>query len=303
VREVAASLDKPVRFVTEGDDTEADKAVVEALFEPLLHVIRNALDHGVENASVRAAAGKPPIATLTLRAERRGEQVVIEVQDDGAGIDVARVRQVAAERGVATAEALAQLSDAQTIDLIFAAGFSTATEVTSVSGRGVGMDAVRAVIERLGGKVTVDSITARGSTIRFSLPFTVMMTRVMTVEAGGQVFGVPLDAVIETVRTGLDSIAPIGAARAFMLRNRTLPLLDLPQMLGAQQTPPGGDVNIVVVEAAGERMGLQVDRIGEPMDVMLKPMEGLLASAAGIAGTTLLGDGRVLLVLDLNDLV
>ena len=176
--------------------------------------------------------------------------------------------------------------------------------MTSVSGRGVGMDAVRAVIERLGGKVVVETVAGEGSTVRFSLPFTVMISRVMTVEAGGQVFGVPLDAVVETARIGRNAVTLIGAAKVFVLRDRTLPLLDLGQMLGALETTSSAEsVSVIIVNAAGERMGLQVDRVGEPLDIMLQPLGGLLAGARGIAGTTLLGDGRVLLVLDLNDLV
>ncbi len=308
VREIAASLGKPARLVVEGDETEADKVVVEALFEPLLHVLRNALDHGVEPAQARARAGKPEIATVQLRAGRRGEHVVVELEDDGAGVDVARVRQVAAQRGVA--DALAAMDDGAVIDLIFAPGFSTAAEVTGLSGRGVGMDAVRTAIERLGGRVEVESRPGLGTTVRFILPFTVMITRVMTVEAGGQPFGVPLEAVVETVRIPRDRIAPVGAARAFVLRDRTIPLVDLAEALGQRgdgeaHTPEAktADANVLIVTVAGALGGLEVDRFGERMDVMLKPMEGLLAGMPSVAGTTLLGDGRVLIVLDLQELL
>ncbi|WP_334162492.1 chemotaxis protein CheA [Phenylobacterium sp.] len=303
VREMVVGLGKPARLVTEGDATEADKAVVEALFEPLLHVLRNALDHGVEPAEERAAAGKPPSATIVLRAHRDGDQVVVEVEDDGRGIDVGRVREVAARRGVADPEALAALSDEEAVNLVFAPGFSTAAEVTSLSGRGVGMDAVRTAVERLGGRVRIASRAGEGTTVRFMLPFTVMMSRVMTVEAGGQVFGIPLEAVIETVRVPRGRIVPVGAAQAFVLRDRTAPLIDLGEVLGQPGAASGDEANVVVATAAGQIVGLRVDRLGERMDVMLKPIGGLLSGAPGVAGATLLGDGRVLLVLDVAELL
>ncbi len=303
VREMVVSLGKPAHLITEGDDTEADKAIVESLFEPLLHVLRNALDHGVEPTAVRTAAGKPASATVRLSAAREGDHVVVEVSDDGAGVDVARVRAVAEHRGVASAEALAEMNDEAVIDLVFAPGFSTAAQVTALSGRGVGMDAVRSSVERLGGKVTLMSRLGEGSTVRFTLPFAVMMTRVLTVEAGGQMFGIPLDAVLETVRIDRANITPIGAARAFVLRNRTVPLIDLAQALGEREQLQTGEANVVVASAGGQLGGLEVDRLGERLDVMLKPMAGLLAGMPGIAGTTLLGDGRVLIVLDLQALL
>ena len=303
VREMVVALDRPARLVTEGDDTEADKAVVESLFEPLLHVLRNALDHGVESVEDRAAAGKPPSATITIRARREGDRVLVEVQDDGRGIDVAHVAEAAVARDLVTPAALETMSEDEVRALIFAPGFSTAKTVTALSGRGVGMDAVRSVVERLGGRVSVESTPGAGALVRFSLPFTVMMTRVMTVEAGGQVFGIPLEAVIETVRLPRERIMPVGGARAFVHRDRTIPLIDLAQTLGERRKNAENEVNVVVATASGHLGGLEVDRLGERMDVMLRPLGGLLAATPGVAGATLLGDGRVLLVLDLEALL
>jgi two-component system, chemotaxis family, sensor kinase CheA len=300
VRELAQSLGKSVRLITEGETTEADKAVVEALFEPLLHVIRNALDHGIEGAEERRAAGKPAVAAIRLRAAREGEHVIVEVADDGRGVDLAKVRQVAAQRQVASVDALAQMTERELAELIFAPGFSTASAVTGVSGRGVGMDAVRSAVARMGGRVGIRSRTGHGTNVVFTLPFTVMMSRVMTVEAGDQVFGIPFESVVETVRIPRSQIHRVGAAEAFVLRDQTVPLLSLADALDLVR--PGDDrspeANIVVTTAHGQLGALEVDRFGEPMDVMLKPMEGLLAGAGGVAGTTLLGDGRVLIVLD-----
>ena len=304
VREMVLSLGKPAHLVTEGDETEADKVVVESLFEPLLHLLRNALDHGVESPAVRMAAGKPAAATIVLRARRSNDNVIVEVEDDGAGVDVARVRAVASERAVVPLETLEAMSDPEVLDLIFAPGFSTAAQVTQMSGRGVGMDAVRTAVERLGGRVVMESRAGAGATVRLTLPFAIMMSRVLTVEAGGQLFGIPLEAVLETVRMPRSEIRPVGAARAFVLRNRTMPLIDLADALGDTPGPTSADpVNVVVALAGGRLGGLEVDRLGERLDVMLKPMEGLLAGMRGIAGTTLLGDGRVLLVLDLQELL
>lgn len=305
VREMVATLGKPARLVMEGEATEADKAIVENLFEPLLHILRNAFDHGVEDAQERARAGKSPSATVTLRARRDGDRVVVEVEDDGRGVDVQRVRAIAARRGVVTEETLQAMSDEEATGLIFAPGFSTAAEVTSLSGRGVGMDAVRTAIERLGGRVTVESRFGHGTLVRLTLPFTIVMSRVMTVEAGGQVFGIPMEAVVETVRLPRAHIQAVGSARAFVLRGRTLPLIDLGETLGRHPRTAGqdGESYVVVATAAGQRAGLEVDRLGDRLDVMLKPMAGLLTNTPGVAGTTLMGDGRVLLVLDLQELL
>jgi len=269
-----------------------------------LHVLRNAADHGLEDPTGRQAAGKPDQGTIRLRALRQGENVIVEVTDDGRGIDVDRVRQTAAKRGIAASATLAEASDADVLELIFAPGFSTATDVTGVSGRGVGMDAVRTAVERLGGQVGVESCPGRGTTIRFILPFALMITRVITVEAGGQMFGIALDSVVETVRIDRERIMPVGGAFAFTLRNRVVPLFDLAETVGIAPTPTVSEEATVVVSViAGDLAGLQVDRLGERMDVMLKPMDGLLQGTPGIAGTTLLGDGQVLIVLDLAELL
>ncbi len=304
VREMSVNLGKPLTLEIEGDDTEADKAIVEILFEPLLHIVRNAIDHGIESPGERAARGKPPTARIRIRAARQGDQVIIEINDDGGGIDVARVREVAKARGVATEEELHLMAETDIIDLVFAAGFSTAATVTELSGRGVGLDAVRTAVERVGGRVSIESRAGDGSTVRFSLPFSVMMTQVMTVEAGGQMFGVPLDAIVETVSVPRTAIVGIGAAHAMVLRNRTVPVVDLAAILGLRKAMSGEtDATIVVTSVAGHFGGLHVDRIGQRLEVILKPLDGLLTGMPGITGTTLLGDGRVLLVLDIGELL
>ena len=305
LREMSASLGKPVNLQVEGDDTEADKAIVEMLFEPLLHIVRNAMDHGVEPSSdERVARGKPPTAVLQIRATRRGDRVEIEVSDDGRGIDVDRVREVAKERGVVTEDALRVMTETDVIDLVFAPGFSTVAKVTGLSGRGVGMDAVRTAVERVGGRVSIESRRGYGTTVRLLLPFSVMMTHVMTVEAGEQLFGIPLDAVVETVRIATEAVKSVGVAQATVLRDRTIPVIDLARTLGVSlERPAETEAIIVVVAFAGQLGGIQVGRLCDRMEVMLAPLEGLLSGTPGIAGTTLLGDGRVLLVLDIGELL
>ena len=302
LREMSANLGKPIELKVEGEDTEADKTIVEMLFEPLLHIVRNAIDHGVEDADQRRARGKPAVASILLRATRDGDQVLIEVTDDGAGIDVQRVRQVALDRGMASAEDLDAMADSDVIDLVFAPGFSTAAHVTEISGRGVGLDAVRAAVERVGGRVSIASRSGAGTTVSFSLPFSVMMTQVMTVEAGGQVFGIPLDAVVETVSVTKEAFSSVGEARVIVHRNRTIPIVELEGVLNAsaeKSRRAETDATVILASIAGELVGLQVDHPGERMEIILKPLDGLLSGTPGIAGTTVLGDGRVLLVLDI----
>ncbi|HEY4275999.1 MAG TPA: chemotaxis protein CheA [Rhizomicrobium sp.] len=304
VREIAEALGKPAKLITEGDDTEADKVVVESIFEPLLHIIRNALDHGVETPSERAASGKPQTATITLRASRNADVVLVEVQDDGRGVDLEKVRLQAQIRQIADAEAIARMTDEEVVDLVFAPGFSTAATVSDLSGRGVGMDIVRSSVERLGGIARIASTLGQGTLVTLRLPFSVMMTRVMTVQAGNQMFGLPLESVIETVRLPHSGISEIGKGQAFVLRSRIVPLIDLAQCLGhATASTHDSDANIVIVSAGGQTFGLQVGRFGDRLDVMLKPMDGILQGMSGVAGTSLLSDGSVLIVLDPQDLV
>lgn len=302
LREMSLNLGKPAQIKIEGEETEADKTIVEMLFEPLLHVVRNAVDHGIEDAEVRRAAGKPPVATILLRAARDGEQILIEVSDDGSGIDVERVRKVARDRGFANEEELRTMTESDVIDLVFAPGFSTAARISEISGRGVGMDAVRTAVEKVGGRVSIAGRAKQGTRVSFSLPYSVMMTQVMTVDAGGQLFGIPLDAVLETVSVPKEAISGVGEARVIVQRNRTIPLIGLGSVLHAVPEKSRGEpanLTVIIVGIAGQLVGLQVDRVGERMEIMLKPLDGLLSGTAGIAGTTVLGDGRVLLVLDI----
>jgi two-component system, chemotaxis family, sensor kinase CheA len=305
LRDLSSTLGKPITLTIEGDHTEADKAIVEMLFEPLLHTLRNAIDHGVEEPGVRIERGKPIVASVKIRASRQRDRVVIEVEDDGAGVDIERVRRVALDRHVATEAELQGMDDAQVVDLIFAPGFSTAAAVTGISGRGVGLDAVRTAIQRVGGAVSIASRPGHGTCVRFVLPFSVMMTQVMTVEAGGQSFGIPVEALVEILRVPQAAISRVGSAQVLVHREHTIPLIDLASELrGSGAGNPDSEESIVALASvSGEIVALRVDRLGERMEIILKPLEGLLEGMRGITGTTLLGDGRVLLVLDLREML
>ena len=304
VRDLSQQLGKEVTLVTRGETTEAEKTIVDILFEPLMHLIRNAVDHGIEAPGDRRAAGKPQAATLALQASRRADRLLVEVVDDGRGIDPDAIRHKAGEKGLLSDE-LAALSDEQVIDLIFAAGFSTASEVSDVSGRGVGMDVVRATVERIGGRVSVTSKVDAGTTVSLDLPMNIALMRIMVVESGGQVFGIPMDAVTETVRLPPDRIRQFKNNDGFVLHDRVVPVCSLAELLSLPvRAVSEGQVRLVVVaEVGGRTTALEVDSIRDRLEVVLKPMLGLLANARGYAGTTLLGDGAVLLVLDLKELL
>lgn len=302
VRDIARKQDKKVRLVIEGETTEADKNIIEALAEPLTHVLRNSLDHGIEPAQARTAAGKAEIATLRLCAFQDGDSVVIEVIDDGRGIDPHKVRAKAVERGLLDAERAAQLSDAQTMQLVFLPGFSTAEAISDLSGRGVGMDAVRTVVERFGGQVTLDSRPGHGTTVQMKLPLSMAVTRVLTVEMAGQLYGVPMDLVVETVRIKPQAIRRFKASEAVVLRDQVVPIARLRTMLAMEEHRPPLE-SVLILRVANALVGLVIDDFGTGMDIILKPFSGILTNLSGFSGTAVLGDGRVLLVLNLKEIL
>jgi two-component system chemotaxis sensor kinase CheA len=273
-------------------------------------VVRNALDHGIETPPERRAAGKPEQAQITMRALHQGEQVVIEIGDDGRGIDPAAVRRKGREQSLISDEEARELSDEQIIQLVFSAGLSTSAQVSQMSGRGVGLAAVRGVVERFGGSAKVESRRGHGTTIRLALPLSMAFMRIMTVQAGGEMFGVPIEAIAETVRLPRTHIVQIRDGEAFVLRDKIVPTCRLDRLLelpGADQSRGRGtghadtdDALILVTDAGGQTAGIEIDGIGERLEVVVKPMQGLLAEASDYAGTTLLGNGRVLLVLNLG---
>jgi two-component system chemotaxis sensor kinase CheA len=294
-----------VELVTLGEGTEADKTIVDRLFEPLVHLVRNAVDHGIESPGERLAGGKAETATVSIEASRIGDRLVIRVADDGRGIDPGVIRRKASEKRVMPPEQLATLSDDQVVELIFAPGFSTTSEVSGISGRGIGMDVVRSSVEQIGGRVSLQSSAGIGTTVQIDLPTTIAMSRIMVVETGGQLFGISMDAVSETVRITPDRISRIKNNNGFLFRDRVVPIVALAELmkLSPQLKDSAAAKLLVVMEAAGKIAALEIDAIHDRLDVVLKPMQGLLAGARGYAGTALLGSGQVLLVLDVKELL
>jgi len=308
VRDTARRLDKTVELVLEGAETEADKDILDVLGEPLLHLVRNALDHGIEVPERRAASGKPPGGTLLVRAFQDKGGVVVEVSDDGAGIDPAAMRKAAVAKGLLAPDAAAALDDDEAVRLVFAPGFSTAGSVSDLSGRGVGMDAVRAAVERAGGRVEIASTPGSGTRVRLSLPLTLSITRVVVVEAAGSLYGIPVAVVGGVQRVPRAEIRGVKRAESVVLRDRVVPLVRLRRLLGqsddvGRRGNGGGADCVVLVELGDGPVAVAVDDVGERADVVLRPMTGVLRGLRGYAGTAVLGDGRLILVLDLRELL
>lgn len=315
VRDTARRLDKTVELVLDGAETEADKDILDVLGEPLLHLVRNAIDHGIEAPERRAALGKPPGGTLRVHAFQDKGGVVVEVSDDGAGIDPAAMRKAAVAKGLLAPDAAAALGDDDAVRLVFAPGFSTAGSVSDLSGRGVGMDAVRAAVERAGGRVEIASTPGSGTRVRLSLPLTLSITRVVVVEAAGSFYGIPVAVVGGVQRVPRTEIRGVKRAESVVLRDRVVPLVRLRRLLGQPaddghgqggghgRGAGGGADCVVLVELSDGPVAVAVDDVGERADVVLRPMTGVLRGLRGYAGTAVLGDGRLILVLDLRELL
>jgi two-component system chemotaxis sensor kinase CheA len=306
VRDISRKLGKDVSLVIEGEDTEADKNIIESLADPLIHIIRNSLDHGIELPDVRQKAGKPAQGTIRVAARQESDRVILEIDDDGAGVDPQRVRRKAIERGLIPEDKAQNLTDTEAVQLIFLPGFSTADAISDLSGRGVGMDVVRTAVERINGHVELSSQHGQGTRLRLSLPLSMAVTNVMIIEAGGRRFGVPMDLIVETVRVHAEDIHHFKQARTTVLRGRIVPLRALHDLLTLDEGPSvneDGEHAVLVVRFGGENVGLLVDHFHGATDIILKPLEGVLAGLTGFAGTALMGDGSVLMILNPKELV
>jgi chemotaxis protein histidine kinase CheA/ActR/RegA family two-component response regulator len=304
VRELAHQLGKKARLELVGAETELDKVVVEQLDEPLLHLVRNALDHGVEAEAARASAGKPAEGILRMAAHQRGNQIVLEISDDGAGIDPVKVRRKAEEKHLLPEAELALQTDEQVLDLIFRPGFSTAAAVSEISGRGVGMDIVRETLSRLKGTVEVTSSKGRGTTFTLKLPLTLAIIQVLLVRAGGELLALPLDRVSRTLEIPRDGVRRLAERTTFRMETREgasdIALLALGEALGLpgqDEREPDANLLVVLVELHGERFGLVVDRFDGKREIVIKGMGTILEEVPGAAGATLVGD-RVVLIVD-----
>lgn len=300
VRDLSEQLGKNVNLVIEGGNTEIDKGMIEKLVDPLTHLVRNSLDHGIEKPDIRLAAGKAEIGQLFLKASQRGGSIVIAVYDDGAGLSRERILQKAKENGIAIAE---NASDKQVWQLIFAAGFSTAQEVTDVSGRGVGMDVVRRNIEALGGRIDIDSVQGKGATFEIQLPLTLAIVDGMSVSVGNQIYILPLVHIIESIQPQTEQLKFLAKERLLKVREEYLPLLNLHQLMEIEpkaSTPEEGIV--VLLESNHKRFGLCVDALVGQQQVVIKSLEKHYRRIPGVSGATIMGDGSVALILDVESL-
>jgi len=304
VRKVARELHKEIELVLRGEDTELDKMMVEELTDPLMHIIRNALDHGIESADERHAAGKSGSGKVTLNAYQQGNSVVLDVIDDGRGIDPEKVRQVAVKRGLVGEKET--IDTARAHELIFSAGFSTASAVSEISGRGVGLDVVKKNLQELKGTIDVISVVGQGTTFRIMLPITLAIIQALIVEAGGESFAIPLTSVDESLRIYSRDIRTVERREVFTLRDYTLPLLRLTDAFGiADQRDHGPDSKwFVVVTRAGEKIvGILVDQLVRQQEIVIKSIGERLKSTPGIAGATEIGESEIVLVIDAGTLI
>ncbi len=304
VREIADMTGKSIRLITEGENTEVDKTVIDKLAEPLTHMIRNAVDHGIETPEKRATLGKNPEGTVRLTAKHRSGRILIELADDGAGINREKVRQKAIDNDLIPADA--NLSDEEVDNLIFLPGFSTADKISDISGRGVGMDVVKRSIQALGGRINISSRPGQGSVFTMSLPLTLAVLDGMVVTVAGQTLVVPLTAIVETLQPEASAIHSFGANhRLISIRNSFCPLVDVGRILNfrATQADPVEGVALLVESEGGGQRALMVDAIQGQRQVVIKSLEANYTHVPGIAAATILGDGRVALILDVDAVV
>jgi two-component system, chemotaxis family, sensor kinase CheA len=302
VRDMAMTLGKQIQLQMDGAETELDRTIIEAIKDPLMHLIRNSCDHGIESPEARIQAGKPPQGVLTLRAYHEGGQVNIEIADDGAGIDVARVKQKALENGLVRPEQAEKLSDREALSLIFQPGFSTAKTVTNFSGRGVGMDVVKSHIERIGGVVDVFSRLGEGATVKIRIPLTLAIIPGLVIISGGERFVIPQVSLLELIRLEGDSsgkhIEYVHGTPVYRRRGSLLPIAYLNQVLGLKSADQAEAVSMVVLQAEDRQFGLVVDGINDTQEIVVKPLGKQLKGLTLYAGATIMGDGRVALILD-----
>lgn len=303
VRDLARKSNKEISLIMEGEDTELDKSVVEEIGDPLVHLIRNSVDHGIESEEDRVAAGKPAKGNVWLRAYYKGNTVIIEVEDDGKGIDPEKMREVGIRKGVISAEDAKNLDDREAMELIFAPGFSSAEVITDISGRGVGMDVVRTNIKNLKGNITINSEVGKGSKFTLSLPLTLAIIDALMVEVDNEVFAIPLDVVSETTKIEASRLTDVKGRKAVTLRGEVLGLESLATILGLPAPAEDSELlSVVVIQDNDRQLGLVVDRMLERQEIVIKPLGDYLGNIQGISGATIMGDGSVILILEPHEI-
>lgn len=304
VRDLSKRLGKQIRLEISGEETEADKNMIESLSEPLIHLLRNSLDHGIELPEIRQQAGKSPEGLIAIHAWQDSDRVYISIRDDGAGMDPLRLKQKAIEKRLVPPERLESMQEKELLQLIFLPGFSTAEQVSDVSGRGVGMDVVRSAISRVNGQVDLQSVLGQGTTLTLSLPLSMAVNKVMMIDVAGQQFGLPMESVVETVRVLSEDIHHIQDQLAVVLRGKITPLIALHRLLGVDADPivnTEGELAVLVCRVGNDTVGVIVDGFDSTIDILLRPLDGVLANMHQYAGSALLGDGTVLLILNLTE--
>jgi len=301
VRDLSKSLNKKINLVIEGEDTELDKSVVEDLLDPIMHSVRNSVDHGIESAEERQRVGKPEAGTVLLKATNEGNMIVIKIGDDGGGIDVEAVKSKAIERGIISPNKI--LTDVEAYHLIFEPGFSTSKQITAISGRGVGLDVVRRSIEGLNGTVNVESERGKGTTFIIKLPLTLAIIQGLLVRVGHEIYSIPITSVIESLRIKPEEIKKIDNYEVFNIRNDVISLLRLNRLFGIKTEEQQEYHFIVIVGTAEKKMGFMVDSLIGEEDVVIKPLRDQFTNSPGIAGASILGDGSVSLIIDVSQLL
>ena len=301
VRDLSKSLQKQVYLDIQGEDTELDKSVIEDLLDPLIHAVRNSIDHGIESPAERREAGKAEQGTLSLRASNEGNMIIIEIEDDGKGIDVQGIQRKAVERGVIHRNKT--LSDVEAFNLIFDPGFSTAAKITNVSGRGVGLDVVKRQIERLNGSVTVWSEMGVGTRFTVKIPLTLAIIQGLLVRVGPEMYAIPITSVLDSHRIKPSDIKLIDNYEVFNVRDDVVSLLRLNRLFGIETDENREYLFVVIVGSGDKKMGLVVDSLIGEEDVVIKPLRDHYTNAPGIAGANITGDGTVSLIIDVGQLL
>ncbi|SIQ64218.1 chemotaxis protein CheA [Halanaerobium kushneri] len=307
IRDLSNKMEKEIDFVMEGQETELDRSIIDELSDPLTHLLRNAIDHGIEKPEARKAKGKNEEGRIELRAYQKGSEIIIEVKDDGAGIDAEKIGRKAIEKGIVTEEELEQMERRDILDFVFHPGFSTAAEVTDVSGRGVGMDIVRNVVKKLDGQISIESELGQGSTFTISLPLTLAITQALMITVDGDTFAIPLNAVSETLTISPENIKKVRGKDVIVLRENTIPLVSAAEIFGHESLDSfkksESDLSVVILKSGDRFIGLIVEELLNQQEIVIKSLGNYLQDTEYISGATIIGDGDVALIIDVRDIV
>jgi len=304
VRDLARQMEKEVELHISGEETELDKTVIEEIGDPLVHIVRNSIDHAVESPAEREAKGKPRCGRVELAAYQEGRNIVVSIMDDGKGMDPEALKRSAVEKGLIPAEEAERLTKSDALNIIFIPGFSTAKAVSNISVRGVGMDVVKTNVSRINGTITIDSEVGKGTRITFRLPLTLAIIQALTVEAGGEVYGIPLSNVIENIRVTANEIKSVEGREVINIRDRIYPVVRLGSLVSGSSAPSETEWKYIVIIGIGEKhFGILVDRLHGQEEIVMKSMGEYLKGTEGVAGACITGDGNVILILDMAGLL